>query len=103
VPKNEFFDEISSHAASLLKEEREKQGFSLKALSRKAGLARQTITFIEHEVQSPSLDTLLRIAFALDIDLTKIIDRAYKRARKENTVLAQQKNNKTRKKSTPSG
>lgn len=81
-------DAVSSHVARLLKEEREKQKYSLKKLSKKAGLARQTITFIEKEVQSPSLDTLLRIASALDMDLTKIIGRAYGCARKEKAPLA---------------
>jgi transcriptional regulator with XRE-family HTH domain len=76
-------DAIGSQVAHLLKAEREKQKLSLKKLSHKAGLARQTITFIEQETQSPSLDTLLRIAFALDKDLSKIIARAYKRASKK--------------------
>lgn len=90
MPKKEICDAVSSHVAHLLKEEREKQKLSLKKLSRKAGLARQTITFIEQEVQSPSLDTVLRIAFALNVDLTKIIGSAYKRARKENASLARE-------------
>lgn len=81
-------DAISSHVARLLKEVRVKQKFSLKRLSKKAGLARQTITFIEQEVQSPSLDTLLRIAFALNVDLTKIVGLAYRRAKMEATQLA---------------
>lgn len=89
MPKNEFLDVVGSHVADLLKEERQRQGFSLKSLARKAGLARQTITFIENQVQSPTLDTLLRLASALDVDLTKIILKAYKRARKESTVAKQ--------------
>jgi transcriptional regulator with XRE-family HTH domain len=89
VPKNEFINLVGSHVADLLKEERERQGFSLKSLSRKAGLARQTITFIENQVQSPTLDTLLRLALALDIDLTKIILKAYKRGRKESVPSPQ--------------
>jgi transcriptional regulator with XRE-family HTH domain len=89
VPKSEFINVVGSHVADLLKEERERQGFSLKALSQKAGLARQTITFIENEVQSPTLDTLLRLTLALDIDLTKIILKAYKRGRKECSATPQ--------------
>jgi transcriptional regulator with XRE-family HTH domain len=70
----------SSIFARLLKEEREKQKLSLQALSRIAGLARQTITFIETEVQSPSLDTVFRITSALNLDLAKLIARAQRRA-----------------------
>jgi transcriptional regulator with XRE-family HTH domain len=95
VAKDQSRDAISSHVARLLKEARVKQNLSLKALSQKAGLARQTIAFIEQEVQSPSLDTLLRIAFALDVDLTGIIGSAYECARNENPRLSRGANERT--------
>jgi DNA-binding XRE family transcriptional regulator len=73
-------DAINSQVVRLLKEEREKQGLSLNVLSQKAGLSRQTVSYVEQEVQNPTLDTLLRITSALDVDLEKIIARARKRA-----------------------
>ena len=79
---NNLREAISVHVADILKEQREKQKFSLGRIARKAGLARQTIAFVEQKVQSPSLDTLLRITSALDVDLAKIIVRAQKRALK---------------------
>jgi transcriptional regulator with XRE-family HTH domain len=82
VPNNKLRETISSHVARLLKEEREKQKLSLNSLAQKAGLARQTIAFIEREVQSPSFDTLLRITFALNLELEEIIALARKRAKK---------------------
>ena len=88
MPTDKFRDAVSSHVAHLLKEERGRQKLSLKGLARKAGLARQTITFIEQEVQSPSLDTLLRITTALDVDLAKIIGHAQKRASKKSPPAA---------------
>lgn len=63
-----------------MKEEREKKGVSLNLLSEKAGLSRQTISFIEQELRIPTLDTLVRISIALEIDLEKIIAKARKRA-----------------------
>jgi len=68
--------------ACVLKEEREKRNLSLKMLAKKSGISRQTISYVEQEVQSPSLDTLLRITSALRVDLDKIIARAQKRALK---------------------
>jgi transcriptional regulator with XRE-family HTH domain len=68
--------------ACVLKEEREKRDLSLKILAKKSGISRQTISYVEQEVQSPSLDTLLRITSALGVDLAKIIARAQKRASK---------------------
>lgn len=74
---------ISFQVAVILKEEREKRGLSLKVLARQSGISRQTISYIEQEVQSPSLDTLLLITFALKVDLAKIISKAQKRAAKK--------------------
>jgi transcriptional regulator with XRE-family HTH domain len=79
---------ISAHVADLLREQREKKKLSLGGLARKAGLARQTIAFVEQKVQSPSLDTLLRITAALGVDLAKLITRAQKRASKKSPPLA---------------
>jgi transcriptional regulator with XRE-family HTH domain len=83
VLTNNLRESISAHVADILKEQREKQKISLGQIARKAGLARQTIAFVEQKVQSPSLDTLLRITSALDVDLAKIIVRAQKRASKK--------------------
>lgn len=85
---NELSNAISSHVAYILKEEREKRDLSLKMLAKKSGISRQTISYVEKEVQSPSLDTLLRITSALGADLAKIIARAQKRASKKSPPSA---------------
>ncbi len=58
-----------------------KRGLSLNSLSEKAGLSRQTISFIEQELRTPNLDTLLRITSALGVDLEKVIAQARLRAK----------------------
>ena len=85
MPVDRSLDAISFQVARLLKEEREKQGLSLNVLAQRAGLSRQTVSYVEQEVQSPSLDTLLRITSALKIDLERIIARARKRASASNS------------------
>ena len=87
MPNDKLIDAISSHVAAVLKGEREKRNFSLKALAKKSGISRQTISYIEQEVQSPSLDTLLRITSALGIELARIIARAQKRASKKSRTV----------------
>jgi transcriptional regulator with XRE-family HTH domain len=82
VPNDKLTDAISTHVAAVLKEEREKRNLSLKSLAKKSGISRQTISYVEQEVQSPSLDTLLRITSALGVDLAKVIARAQRRALK---------------------
>ena len=72
---------ISSEVARLLREERERRGLSLNMLAQKAGLSRQTVSYVEQEAQSPSLDTLLRLTLALEVDLAEIIKRATKRSK----------------------
>jgi transcriptional regulator with XRE-family HTH domain len=73
---------ISAQLAQLLKQEREKQRISLNVLAQKAGLARQTVSYIEQQIQNPTLDTLLRITTVLDVDLEKLVAKARRRARR---------------------
>jgi transcriptional regulator with XRE-family HTH domain len=81
VPHDLWRDAIGSQVARLLKEAREKRELSLNVLAQKSGLSRQTISYIEQEAQSPTLDTLLRITSALEVDLAEIISRASKAAK----------------------
>ena len=76
-------DEVSAHVARILREEREKRGLSMTALAERAGLSQAMISFVEREIRNPSLGTLLRIAYVLEIDLGNVIQRANKAARKK--------------------
>jgi transcriptional regulator with XRE-family HTH domain len=83
VGPSKLLDAISSQVARLLKEEREKRGLSLNVVAQRAGLARQTVSYVEQEIQNPTLETLLRITSVLEIDLEKLIARARKRVLRE--------------------
>jgi transcriptional regulator with XRE-family HTH domain len=78
MPISKLNDAINSQVACILKEEREKRGLSLNVLAQKAGVSRQTVSYVEQEVQNPTLDTLLRITSVLEVDLEKIIAKARK-------------------------
>ena len=80
MPVSPRHEAISSQVARLLKEEREKSGLSLNVVAQKAGLSRQTVSYVEQEVQSPTLDTLLRIGSALGVKIEDVITRARKSA-----------------------
>ncbi|MGH7951296.1 MAG: helix-turn-helix domain-containing protein [Limisphaerales bacterium] len=73
-------ESICSQVARLLKEERKSRNISLNSLSAKAGLSRQTIAFIEQELRTPTIDTLLRITLSLEIDAKEILARAQKQS-----------------------
>lgn len=80
MPSDPLRESINTQVARLLKEERERRGFSLNSLAERAGVARQTISYVEQEVQNPTLDTLLRITWALGVNLETILARARKLA-----------------------
>lgn len=77
---------ICSQVARLLKKERERQKISLNALSTRAGLSRQTVTFIENEERNPTLDTLLRLTAVLGLKLEALIKEARGAALKAKNV-----------------
>ncbi|HEX5217993.1 MAG TPA: helix-turn-helix transcriptional regulator [Verrucomicrobiae bacterium] len=79
---SDHVDKVSSHVARILREEREKRGLSMTLLAERSGLSHSMISFIEREIRNPSLETLLRIAFVLKLDLAEIIQRAETAARK---------------------
>jgi transcriptional regulator with XRE-family HTH domain len=65
--------------ARLLRNERIRQGVSMDRLARKSGLSQPMISYVERGLRNPTLDTLLRIAAALDVDLSKLLKQALKR------------------------
>jgi transcriptional regulator with XRE-family HTH domain len=67
---------ISSQVARILQDERQKRGLSMTLLAQRAGLSQQMVSYVEREMRNPSLDTLLRITSALDVDLSAFIRRA---------------------------
>lgn len=49
-------------------------------VSERAGLSRMMISYVEREQRNPTLDTLLRITDALEIDLVDLLQRAQRAA-----------------------
>lgn len=67
---------ICSHVVKTLRQEREKRGLSMNLVAERAGLSQQMVSYVEREMRNPTLETLLRISAALEIDLWKVIRRA---------------------------
>ena len=72
---------ITANVVRLLREEREKRGLSMNVVAQHSGLSQSIVSFIERDLQNPTLDTLLRIADAIEIDLGEILTRARKQAK----------------------
>ena len=56
--------------------ERTRRGVSMNRLAQTSGLSQSMVSLVEREKRTPTLDTLLRLADALDVDLWKLIREA---------------------------
>jgi transcriptional regulator with XRE-family HTH domain len=67
---------IIARLVESLRDERLRQDLSLNAVAEKAGLSHATIMRVEKRQRLPTIDTLLRISDALEIDLSAFLRRA---------------------------
>lgn len=65
-------DEIDKKVGMNIRIARIKRGISQEGLADMAGLARSTMGIVERGEQSPSLQTISKVANALEIDLHKL-------------------------------
>jgi transcriptional regulator with XRE-family HTH domain len=80
VPDSPSIEDVCSRVAEILREARTSQNLSLTRLAEKAALSRQAVSYIEQGRRIPALNTLLRIAGVLQLDLGEVIHRASKAA-----------------------
>jgi transcriptional regulator with XRE-family HTH domain len=66
-------------AISLLQKERERRKLSKYFIAQESGLSPQMIGYVEKGIRNPTLETVLRMAEAMNVEFEDII----KRARKE--------------------
>lgn len=64
----------------LLRAERVRRKWSMRRLAAGAGLTQAMISLLENNLRNPSLDTLLRITSALQLNLGQVILKATARA-----------------------
>ncbi len=64
---------VTQEVARLLRERRIGRGLSMNRVAQLAKLSQQMVSYVERGLRSPTLDTLLRIADALDVDLWKLL------------------------------
>ena len=73
---------VCSRVARILRQEREKRGLSMNLVAERAGLSQQMVSYVEREMRNPTLETLLRIAAAMEVDFLDILGRSIVDARK---------------------
>ena len=77
MPKKDLpYQAICLKVAELLRQERCRQELSLSTVATRAGLSYQMISYVERGLRVPGLDTLLRIASALQLDAADLLRQA---------------------------
>jgi len=66
---------ISLEVVQLLRRERIRRGVSMNRLAQRSGLSQSMVSLLERGMRSPTLETLLRIAAVLHVDLSKLLKR----------------------------
>ena len=78
MAKNQLREAVAANVVRILRDERKKRGLSMNQVAERSGLSQAMISLVEHDLRNPTLDTLLRIADALELDLAGVIKRASK-------------------------
>lgn len=73
---------VCSRVARILRHEREKRGLSMNRVAERAGLSQQMVSYVERGMRNPTLETLLRIAAAMEINLAEVLGQAMKEVRR---------------------
>lgn len=73
---------IADTLVSELAKERLKQGYSQRKLAQMAGISQAGLLFIEKGERRPTLEILLQIAEALDVDLSRLLAESQKKNRR---------------------
>ncbi len=71
---------ICAQIIKILQETREQRGLSKYIVAERSGLSQQMIGYVERGLRQPSLETVLRMADAIEIDLAKVIQQARRQA-----------------------
>jgi transcriptional regulator with XRE-family HTH domain len=82
VLDQKHLESIASDVAELLRKERKRRQLSMSAVAEQAGLSQQMVSYVERGLRNPTLDTLLRMAAAMKLDLAELLAAAQRKARK---------------------
>lgn len=82
MPKSEHLRTVAKAVAAQLRQERLDRQLSMNAVAERSGLSQQMVSYVERGLRNPTLDTLLRIAAAMQLDLAEVIGAAQRSAQR---------------------
>lgn len=83
MAKGRLRETVCAEVVRMLREKRQERRISMELLAERAGLSQSMVSLLERDLRNPTLDTLLRIADALDVDLAEVLGRAQAAARRK--------------------
>jgi len=79
------YAETSERIVRFLRDERIRRGLTKYAVEQRSGISQQMVGYVERGLRRPSLETALRIADGIGVDLAVIIRKARKATPKSKT------------------
>ena len=79
--EDQLRERLHANLVEALRKRRESLGMSMNRLAEGSGLSLSMISFVERGLRKPTLDTLLRMASALDLVLWQAIKHATEKTR----------------------
>ena len=76
VNANKSYAVLCDQIVRMLHEERKRKGLSKYVHERRSGVSQQMIGYVERGLRKPSLETALRMADGLELDLEDVIKKA---------------------------
>lgn len=70
------YSELCEQIVRILVEERERQGISKYKVEQTSGISQQMVGYVERGVKKPSLETALRMADGIGLNLEDVIKKA---------------------------
>jgi transcriptional regulator with XRE-family HTH domain len=86
VPRSSERGEIIARLTELMQAERLRQKLSLNEVATRSGLSHTMVMRVEKRERLPTIDTLLRIADALELDLSTVLKQAMGAAKRGETA-----------------
>jgi len=84
VSKNSRREEIIARLVELIQAERLRRKLSLNEVATRSGLSHTMVMRVEKRERLPTIDTLLRITDALEIDLSAVLGQAMRAVKRSN-------------------
>jgi transcriptional regulator with XRE-family HTH domain len=74
--ENALRAKVCAAVARLLREERERQMLSMTEVAGRAGISQQMVSYVEREMRVPTIDTLFRLAQAMEVNPVTLLAKA---------------------------